>query len=109
MSMDNNPCEAATLACDSGTLLPLLQVLGEPTAHVNCHHGSSEVNASGPFPKVPTAGTSTLTSMTTTVKPSRRPRPADYPVSSLATDLSHGFANFHGRGQTCKEKTIAVL
>ena len=56
-----------------------------------------------------TAGLKTLTTITSTVKHSRRPRSADYPVSSLATDLSHGFANFHSRGQTCKEKTIAVL
>lgn len=108
--MDSTLCEAATLACDSGTLLPLhLQGDGDSTAHVNCQHASSDVNASGSFSGLPTVGTSTLTSTTTTLKPPRRPRLAGLPVSSLATDLSHGFVNFHGRGQTCKEKTIAVL
>lgn len=100
MPVDNTASEAATLTCDSGSLLPSLQLQGgESTAH-----GSSDVNASGPFPELPTTSTSTIT-----VKPPRRLRPADYPVSSLATDLSHSFANLHGRGQTCKEKTIAVL
>jgi len=113
--MDNTPCEAIAFASDPATLSSLLQLqasaLTDSTAHVNCHHDSSEVNASGSFPELPTAGTSTVASITstTTVKPFRRPRPADYPVSSLATDLSHGFASFYGRGQACKEKTIAVL
>eukprot|EP00624_Nannochloropsis_granulata_P000172 evm.model.NODE_10672_length_49929_cov_32.751286.9 len=67
------------------------------------------MHASGCCSEQSSAGTTTLTSITSTVKPSRHPRSADYPVSSMATDLSHGFANFHSRGQTCKEKTIAVL
>ena len=48
------------MACDPGTLLPLLQVQGgESTAHVNCHQGSNNVKAS----ELPTAGTSTVTEM----------------------------------------------
>ncbi|GAB5036304.1 zn-c6 fungal-type dna-binding domain protein [Nannochloropsis oceanica] len=110
MPTESIPCETAPMACDLGSLSPPLQGAGVPTAHINCHIiRSSEIPPSGCCSERCTGGTSTLASIGSTAKSFRRPRSADYPVSSLATDLSHGFANFHNRGQTCKEKTIAVL